>query len=90
MQEEGTPSVPEQPERQVSDEEIADYTKSLTVPRFGTPRVFLTSARQGACFQAALLASQLHCRTAASCPASTLCSEGLPQASKDGMHAYYP
>ena len=35
--------------REVSDEDIAAYAKQLSGPRFGTPRIFATSAKLGAC-----------------------------------------
>ena len=33
----------------MSDEDIAAYAKQLSGPRFGTPRIFATSAKLGAC-----------------------------------------
>lgn len=33
--------------REVSDEDVAEYAKQLVVPRYGAPRVFVTSAKQG-------------------------------------------
>ncbi len=33
--------------REVSDEDVAEYAKQLLVPRYGAPRVFVTSAKQG-------------------------------------------
>ena len=34
--------------REVPDEDIAAYAKQLSGPRFGTPRIFATSAKLGA------------------------------------------
>ena len=44
--------------REVSDEDIAAYAKQLNGPRFGTPRIFATSAKLGAC-----CCSLPHCRS---------------------------
>ena len=54
------------PDRQVSDDEIAAYAKSLTVPRFGAPKVFLTSARQGV--------GSAQCAMLLTCPGAGLAS----------------